>query len=83
MNFVQNLEEKMSITATELKNNLSYYLGLASEEPIYITKNGKDIAVLTSPTLQKKQSLMALKGIIPDNGMTVEDYKAERMAKYL
>ena len=73
----------MSITATELKNNLGYYLDLASQETIFITKNGKDIAVLTSPTLQKKQSLLALKGIIPDNGMTVEDYRAERMANYL
>ena len=83
MNFVRNPEEKMSITATELKNNLGYYLDLASQETIFITKNGKDIAVLTSPTLQKKQSLLALKGIIPDNGMTVEDYRAERMANYL
>ena len=73
----------MSITATELKSNLGYYLSLASEETIFITKNGKDIAVLTSPKQQKANSVIALKGIIPDNGMTLEDYRAERMAKYL
>ncbi len=83
MKYVRYMEGIMSITATELKNNLGYYLSLASEEPIFITKNGKDIAVLTSPGQQKVKSVLALKGIIPDNGMTLEDYRAERMAKYL
>ena len=73
----------MSITATELKENLSYYLSLARTETIFITKNGKDIAVLSSPVEKKIESLMALKGIIPDNGMTVEDYRDERLSKYL
>ena len=73
----------MSITATELKENLSYYLSLAKTETIFITKNGKDIAVLSSPVEKKIESLMALKGIIPDNGMTVEDYRDERLSKYL
>ena len=73
----------MSITATELKNNLGYYLDLASQETIFITKNGKDVAVLTNPKEQKLLSLNALIGIIQDNGMSAEDYKAERLAKYL
>ena len=73
----------MSITATELKENLGYYLSLARTETIFITKNGRDIAVLSSPVEKKIESLMALKGIIPDNGMSVEDYRAERLAKYL
>ena len=73
----------MSITATELKENLGYYLSLARTETIFITKNGKDIAVLSSPVEKKIESLMALKGIIPDNGMSAEDYRAERLAKYL
>lgn len=73
----------MSITATELKNNLSYYLALASKESIYITKNGRDIAVLTSPFSFKMQSLLSLRGIIPDDGMTAEDYREERLSKYL
>ena len=73
----------MSITATELKENLSYYLSLARTETIFITKNGKDIAVLSSPVEKKIESLMALKGIIPDTGMSVEDYRDERLSKYL
>ena len=34
----------MSITATELKENLSKYLLLAATEDIYITRNGKVVA---------------------------------------
>lgn len=34
----------MSITATELKNNLGRYLLLAAQEDVFITKNGKVIA---------------------------------------
>ena len=39
----------MSITATELKENLGKYLAMASQEDIYITKNGKIVAKLSSP----------------------------------
>ena len=39
----------MSITATELKNNLGKYLLLSATEDVFITKNGKIIAKLTSP----------------------------------
>ena len=39
----------MSITATELKLNLSKYLLLAEKEDICITKNGRPIAKLVSP----------------------------------
>lgn len=37
---------EMSITATELKNNLGKYLFLSATEDIYITKNGKVVASL-------------------------------------
>ena len=39
----------MSITATELKLNLSKYLLLSATEDIYITKNGKIVSKLTNP----------------------------------
>ena len=73
----------MSITATELKQNLGYYLALAATENIYITKNGKEIAVLSDPRKEKLQFLQSLKGIIPNDGKTLEDYRNERLAKYL
>ena len=73
----------MSITATELKQNLGYYLELAAKENIYITKNGKEIAVLSDPKKAKLQFLESLRGIIPNDGKTLDDYKSERLAKYL
>ena len=36
----------MSITATELKNNLGKYLLLSATEDIFITKNGKVLSLI-------------------------------------
>ena len=37
------------VTSTELKKNLSHFLALSQQEEVYITKNGKIIAVLSDP----------------------------------
>ena len=73
----------MSITATELKQNLGYYLALAAKESIYITKNGKEIAVLSAPGKSKMSALNSLIGIIPDEGKTLDEIRTERLEKYL
>lgn len=57
----------MSITATELKVNLSKYLLLAATEDIYITRNGKTIARLTSPYQNKLELVDSLYGSLPDD----------------
>ncbi len=68
----------MSITATELKQNLGKYLLLSSEEDIYITKNGKIVAKLTNPNQNRVDTAKSLFGILPgDAGL--EDAKAERL----
>lgn len=54
----------MIITATELKTNLGKYLELASIQDIFITKNGKNIARLTSQSIDKLSVLDSLVGII-------------------
>ena len=76
------LEEcRMIITATQLKENLGKYLDLAKEEDVIITKNGKEIARLTSPASQKIAILNSLVGIV--DGLENIDYKEERiMSKY-
>ena len=73
--------ETMSITATQLKENLGYYLALAATETIFISKNGKNIAVLSSPETKKPELLASLRGIIPDEGKTMKDYRADRIAE--
>lgn len=70
----------MGITATELKNNLSKYLLLVEEEDIYITKNGKVIAKLTSPFKEKVDTVKELFGSIPDD-ISLEEAQEERLSR--
>ena len=70
----------MSITATELKQNLSKYLLLAETEDIFITKNGKIIAKLTNPYQDRVDVAKSLFGILaPD--ITLEEAQEERLSK--
>ena len=68
----------MSVTATELKNNLGKYLILSATEDIFITKNGKVIAKLTNPYQDRVQNAKSLFGILP-NDVNMEDAKKERL----
>ena len=46
----------MSITATELKNNLGKYLLLSAKEDVFITKNGKVVAKSDKSTSGQSRS---------------------------
>lgn len=70
----------MSITATELKLNLSKYLLLAEQEDIFITRNGKVIAKLTNPYQDRVDLAKSLFGILPAD-MTLEEAREERLNK--
>ena len=70
----------MSITATELKQNLGKYLILASTEDVYITKNGRVIAKLTNPFQSRVDAAKSLFGIIPDD-ITLDEARAERLSE--
>ena len=70
----------MSITATELKMNLSKYLMLASKEDVYITKNGKIVAKLTNPNQSRVAMAESLFGVIPPD-ITLEEARDERLSK--
>ena len=67
----------MSITATELKQNLGKYLSLSENEDIYITQYGKIIAKLTNPHQTKKDIATSLFGSMPDT-MVLEESKEMR-----
>ena len=77
-----NLDEKeestMSITATELKQNLSKYLLMAEREDVFITRNGKVVAKLTNPYQDRVDMAKSLFGIIPVD-MTIEQAHRERL----
>ena len=68
----------MSITATELKMNLSKYLLLSLKEDIFITKNGKVIAKLTNPFQERVDIANSLFGILPTD-ITLEEAREERL----
>ena len=68
----------MSITATELKLNLSKYLLLSATEDIFITKNGKVVAKLSNPNQDRVDMAKSLFGILPQD-VTLEDAKNERL----
>ncbi len=69
----------MSITATELKENLGRYLQMAMSEDIYVTKNGKVIAMLSNPHKDRVEMAKSLAGIIPAD-ISLEEARAERLA---
>jgi prevent-host-death family protein len=71
----------MFISATEFKNNLGKYLTLAAKEDIYITKNGKSIAKLTSPTHDKVEMAKSLFGILPGDA-SLEQAREERLSRH-
>lgn len=70
----------MSITATELKTNLSKYLLLSATEDIYITKNGKIVSKLSNPFQARVDVAKSLFGVIPGE-ITLEESAEERLNK--
>lgn len=69
----------MTITASELKNNLGKYLDLAQNEEIIVTKNGQERIKLSSA---KKRPLDILDSIFKDIDVTdqeLKDLKWERL----
>lgn len=72
----------MIVTATEFKTNLGKYLELAVSQDIFITKNGKNIARLTSPSVNKLAVLDNLVGIVlQDDDLDEKAIREERLAR--
>jgi len=72
----------MLVTATEFKSKIGKYLALVVEQDIIITKNGKNIARLSSAKQIKVDIAKSLFGIIPNDGTTLEQIKEERLARH-
>lgn len=72
----------MIVIATEFKTNLGKYLELAVTQDIFITKNGKNIARLTSPSVNKLAVLDNLVGISPQtDGLDEKSIREERLER--
>jgi len=70
------------VTATEFKSNIGRYLILVADEDIFITRNGKRVAKLTSEKQIKADIVKSLIGIIPNDNTTLEQAREERLARY-
>jgi prevent-host-death family protein len=70
------------VTATEFKANIGRYLTLVDTEEVVITKNGRSVAKLSSAKKSKADIVRSLIGVIPDDGMTLEKAREERLARY-
>lgn len=72
----------MIVTATEFKTNLGKYLEMAASQDIFITKNGKSIARLTTPAVDKLSLLNDLVGIVPqDQSIDETTIRKERLSR--
>jgi prevent-host-death family protein len=71
----------MVVTATELKANIGRYLDAAARDEVFITKNGKLIAKLSSPARDKQAILDSLVGITAHNPVSLEEAKKERLSR--
>ncbi len=68
----------MIITITEFRNHFGKYLKFSAAEDILITRKGKLIAQLTSPSRDPVDVAKSLFGILPDE-VTLEQAKEERL----
>ena len=66
------------ITATELKNNLGYYMELSFTEDVYVTKNNKVITVLTN---SEKHRLALIDQLSGSFGKINEDVDYDEILK--
>jgi prevent-host-death family protein len=71
----------MVVTATELKANMGQYLNIVSEDDVYITKNGKVVAKLSSPMQDKQAILDSLVGVTAHNPVSLEEARKERLSR--
>lgn len=75
-------ENNMRVSATKLKMNIGKYIEHAAIEDIIITRNGKDVALLTNVENKKKAALESLRGIIRGAEITRAVIREERLGKY-
>lgn len=73
----------MQISMAELAENLDKYVNLAQNEDIWISRDGQDVARLTSadtPKMKALKNFMKLKGILPAD-TDVDAIREERILK--
>lgn len=70
--------EMTQISLSDLKYNTGKYVTLAQQQDVFITKNGKVVAKLTTAKMDKVAAAEALFGIIPPD-VDLKKAKEERL----
>lgn len=70
----------MSVSTSELRENLNKYLILSATEDVFITKHGKVIAKLTNPNQDRVKTAESLFGILPKEA-SLDEAREERINK--
>ena len=68
----------MLVSLSELKTNPGKFVTMADQQDIYITRNGKRVAKLTSARQDKMASAKALFGILPAD-VNLDSAREERL----
>jgi prevent-host-death family protein len=68
----------MLVSLSALKTNPGKYVAMADQHDIFITKNGKRVAKLTSAKQSKTASAKALFGILPSD-VDLDSARKERL----
>ena len=71
----------MVVTATQFKTKIGHYLDTVSENEVFISKNGKIVARLSSPIEDKQALLDSLVGITAHNPVSLAEAKNTRLAR--
>ncbi|MDL2317716.1 type II toxin-antitoxin system Phd/YefM family antitoxin [Eubacteriales bacterium OttesenSCG-928-A19] len=82
MSEIKKMDDIEQVTASEFKTHFGKYLKLVetTDAVIQITKNGRVIARIMPDEVEEDISdLLALEGIIPDEGQTKESIREERL----
>ena len=70
----------VQVSVSELKENIGKYISLASGQDVYITKNGKRVARITSVKKDKMAVAQALFGILPGD-VNLDITRTERIER--
>ncbi len=71
--------DMIKVTASAFKKNLDKYLSELVKEEIIIIRDGVSVAKVILP--EKESIASKLRGIIPNDGYSIEDARKERLAK--